>query len=1264
MATQSLNIFGTEYSRLYTNGYLLLREDPAAWIQLNPKDRLQLVRRLELHLDDDVEEIGDSIGELTHLTHLSIEWAKSLKCLPNVITRLHNLQLLKIRYCNNLQELPASLGELHSLTHLSLESCVNLRALPASLAELHSLTHLTLSSNNLQELPACLAVLHSLTHLTLSHCDNLQELPANLGELHSLTHLTLDWCKNLQALTASLGELHSLKVLYLIWCNNLQELPLSLGELHSLTHLSLESCVNLRALPTSLGELHSLTHLTLDWCNNLRALPASLGELHSLTHLTLDSCKNFQELPASLGELHSLTHLTLSHCDNLRALPASLGELHSLTHLTLSHCDNLRALPASLGELHSLTHLSLSSCKNFQELPTSLGGLRSLTHLSLEWCINLQEIPASLGELHSLTHFTLSCCDAVKFIPNLKVETLYFESRKDNHFPSFGKLSNLQTSILGVSQIPINSDGMPPPLFLDLRESLIKHFSVLGSIKNLPQLEILSLPNCFRLETLPFDLNDSLIILVDETHVRKTWKELKIEMMSSFSDPFTASGLAQNPFNISPHECLLLNEASMIRNLDSYKSVRLLDLSICEDDAEKLTSIKEMSQLTHLYIEGKENFSDNIDLKYLPNTITRLRHLSLRDCDYESFSNCLDMLTNLESLDLYLLENELPENIDVSVLVSLRCLTLQYGEIKSLFDSMAKLSNLKTLVLNHCGSLDSLPTVMNLVKLNLIGTFIHWLPTGLRQLEILHEPEYELFEFKEYGNTDYLKELVNLETFSITCKYTTYLPSLEGLLNLQELQLKDCFNLRKMPKVGKLSKLCTLNISGTRIMSLPDCITNLHNLKHLILPKCFKKESLPPNFGKEPVVIIDDIHEVYYKHMGFHDSCYETSSEDDYEISSNSEEVVDEYVTRISQDDHNTVQTSLHKLQNLPTPVLGASSEFGKTIINAEVASPHCIFLNESEVTRFPEEHHSHKRKKAIREDSQHVLHSLQNQQTKVNNNHQSDDRKVTTQKIDIPLEKIQSLRSSNFTIQEAADILGVSKSTLKRRLRELKIYWPRSNKKKRPRNQNLAVEDNVPIESNVVNYSSNPTLITRTVQECPTTTHGNMDDNQQDQKQMDILAGFSELLVDSEPPDESSSTFVVKATCHGHTGRFNFCPTKSIDQLKEEVRKKLELEDDDFHMEYMDEDQEWVIMNWMSDLIDATSLVKTKSSIGRDVIRLRVTHKNKSCCSTSMTTHMSQVIHDSFQSDIHQKAGLGSSSTQWKSRGIFIYVGKICSTS
>ncbi|CAO2819275.1 unnamed protein product [Amaranthus hypochondriacus] len=300
---------------------------------------------------------------------------------------------------------------------------------------------------------------------------------------------------------------------------------------------------------------------------------------------------------------------------------------------------------------------------------------------------------------------------------------------------------------------------------------------------------------------------------------------------------------------------------------------------------------------------------------------------------------------------------------------------------------------------------------------------------------------------------------------------------------------------------------------------------------------------------------------------------------------------------------------------------------------------------------------------------SRHVQNVTANQQTEMNKNHQSDDKKVTstTQKIDIPPEKIQPLLSLNMTIEEAAKHLGVSSSTLKRRLTDLKIPWTRSNKKKwedlkttkddvepslrkfssqfnlvnpiNPREQNVAVGVNqlesniIPFESNIVNHSSNLTLTTRIVQECPMTTQGNMDDNQQDQ----------EIAV--EPPHENSSTFVVKATCNGHTGRINFCLTKTVDQLKEEVKNKLELEDDNFFMEYEDEEQEWVIMNSISDLKHA-ALLHSKSSFGRNV-RLRIIPK-KSCYSTSMTTPI--VIHDNFQSDTHLRGKVGSSSTRLKS--------------
>ncbi|XP_021733101.1 uncharacterized protein LOC110731780 [Chenopodium quinoa] len=49
----------------------------------------------------------------------------------------------------------------------------------------------------------------------------------------------------------------------------------------------------------------------------------------------------------------------------------------------------------------------------------------------------------------------------------------------------------------------------------------------------------------------------------------------------------------------------------------------------------------------------------------------------------------------------------------------------------------------------------------------------------------------------------------------------------------------------------------------------------------------------------------------------------------------------------------------------------------------------------------------------------------------------------------EISLETLQSFWSKNMTFQEAAEQVGVSRCTMKRRLTELKLVWPSSKKRK-----------------------------------------------------------------------------------------------------------------------------------------------------------------------------------------------------------------------
>ncbi|XP_021767348.1 disease resistance protein TAO1-like [Chenopodium quinoa] len=249
-------------------------------------------------------------------------------------------------------------------------------------------------------------------------------------------------------------------------------------------------CYEKEEVGESIGELTQLIRLEFLYCDSLKCVSNTITRLHKLEHLQFYKCYCLEELPANIGQLVSLTHLKLDYCENIKFLPDSIVNLSNLTYLTLSSCDSLVELPANIGQLVSLTHLKLKYCKNIKSLPLSIANLSNLTSLSLFSCESLVELPANL-------------------------------------------------------------DGLAHLCLLDIQSSKIKCLP--WSITKLRKLRHLMLPEHFRLETLPYDLNHSVIISVKDRHVRKSWEELKTEI-GELPIPFGGeirNDAAQNPYHIS-----------------------------------------------------------------------------------------------------------------------------------------------------------------------------------------------------------------------------------------------------------------------------------------------------------------------------------------------------------------------------------------------------------------------------------------------------------------------------------------------------------------------------------------------------------------------------------------------------------------------------------------------------------------------------------------------------------------------------------------
>ncbi|XP_048501192.1 disease resistance protein RPV1 isoform X2 [Beta vulgaris subsp. vulgaris] len=378
-----------------------------------------------------------------------------------------------------------------------------------------------------------------------------------------------------------------------------------------------------------IGELSELTHLYFYWCENLKCLPDTITRLSNLQLLKLVGCSKLEELPENLGELESLTHLSLSSCGGIKFLPNSLTNLTNLTTLDLQYCKSLRKLPPNLN----VVHLIIKCCCSIKALPTGLSNLASLHLTQCNCCL------ANLKDSINLRHLTLRSCHCSSYV------------------------------YTGVIEFPANLDELLQLSLVDIQDNKVRYLP--WSITKLLNLQFLCLPVDFILETLPYHLNDSVIIHIQNCHVRKTWKQLKTEI--EVDNLGISMSVPRNP------SCYLWLDSNkslhpwMQNNYDFQPSVKFLDLNFWDDEFGDLTLPKELTHVTHLYISG------DVDLCHLPDTLTNITHLSLHteDDTDDSFDYFLDSLaepSNLVSLEVDLSETYLPLNIHQ--FVNLKCLTM------------------------------------------------------------------------------------------------------------------------------------------------------------------------------------------------------------------------------------------------------------------------------------------------------------------------------------------------------------------------------------------------------------------------------------------------------------------------------------------------------------------------------------------------------------------------------------------------------------
>ncbi|GLJ50804.1 hypothetical protein SUGI_1082020 [Cryptomeria japonica] len=264
------------------------------------------------HLDKLNAKLPDTIGNLSQLEYLELEWCPYLNKLPDTIGNLSQLQHLVLRNCYNLNSLLDIIGNLSQLQYLELTGCINLNNLPDTIGNLSQ-----------------------LQHLTLMQCEKLNNLPNNIGNLSQLQYLDLRGCRNLNILPGTIGNLSQLQYLYLRVCINLKNLPDTIGSLSQLQHLDFGWCIELNNLPNTIGSLSQMKYLCLENCINLNNLPDTIGNLSQLQCLDLAGCINVNNLPDTIGNLSQLQELYLEGWTNLNNLSRIIDNLPQLQHCYL-----------------------------------------------------------------------------------------------------------------------------------------------------------------------------------------------------------------------------------------------------------------------------------------------------------------------------------------------------------------------------------------------------------------------------------------------------------------------------------------------------------------------------------------------------------------------------------------------------------------------------------------------------------------------------------------------------------------------------------------------------------------------------------------------------------------------------------------------------------------------------------------------------------------------------------------------------------------
>ncbi|KAF6166522.1 hypothetical protein GIB67_005384 [Kingdonia uniflora] len=248
---------------------------------------------------------------MVSLRKLEVEYTK-LEEVPKTVGNLSNLQTLKLNWCRDLCRLPNGIGKLVSLRHLKNEVCGRLECLPGKLID-----HETLSVGNEASHEAILKDKEHLRLLILSFKSD-DEAVKSVFEL-------LEPHPNLYKLVLpTLGRLEFLEELYLS----------QLDSVSAIMGIEVLGVLNADSSAAPVIAFPNLKKLIIDdmnhWEEWVIKTTVNITLMPLLQTLSIGSCPLLKSLPCQILSSSSLREMTITSCPHLEVsyLPPFLEELN------------------------------------------------------------------------------------------------------------------------------------------------------------------------------------------------------------------------------------------------------------------------------------------------------------------------------------------------------------------------------------------------------------------------------------------------------------------------------------------------------------------------------------------------------------------------------------------------------------------------------------------------------------------------------------------------------------------------------------------------------------------------------------------------------------------------------------------------------------------------------------------------------------------------------------------------------------------------